>query len=223
MRILGILFMAILSSATGSLAIDRTGKAHVVDGDTLDIDGIRFRLDGIDAFESMQKCTRADGVVWACGKEATHALRSLVDGRTISCTGLENDGRGREIALCSVGTIDLGAEMITSGLAFPFLKYSDRYEKWEFLFRDNEKIRFDLREFTYPWDFRANGWRNAPQEASDPNCPIKGNINKRGERIYHMPHSPAYGKTIINTSRGERWFCDEGDAIENGWRAPKNL
>ena len=58
-------------------------------------------------------------------------------------------------------------------------------------------------------------------DAPDPNCLIKGNINRHGERIYHTPwSSPHYKKTKINTNKGERWFYTEGEARQAGWRAP---
>jgi len=34
-------------------------------------------------------------------------------------------------------------------------------------------------------------------------CPIKGNINAKGERIYHMPGQQAYDDTRINPTKGE--------------------
>jgi len=53
------------------------------------------------------------------------------------------------------------------------------------------------------------------------NCPIKGNISAKGEKIYHMPWSPAYAKTRINVSKGERWFCNEKEAVAAGWRGAR--
>ena len=50
------------------------------------------------------------------------------------------------------------------------------------------------------------------------NCLIKGNINAKGERIYHMPEQTFYDKTVIDESKGERWFCTEEDGIKAGWR-----
>ena len=50
-------------------------------------------------------------------------------------------------------------------------------------------------------------------------CLIKGNINNRGERIYHVPGSKWYARTKINRP-GERWFCTEEEAIAAGWRPP---
>jgi endonuclease YncB( thermonuclease family) len=48
-------------------------------------------------------------------------------------------------------------------------------------------------------------------------CLIKGNISESG-RIYHVPGSPWYDETVIDASRGERWFCTEADARAAGWR-----
>ncbi|MDP1636221.1 MAG: thermonuclease family protein [Gallionellaceae bacterium] len=56
---------------------------------------------------------------------------------------------------------------------------------------------------------------------SNPACPIKGNINARGERIYHVPGSSSYNATRIDTGKGERWFCSVEDAEQAGWRAPR--
>lgn len=47
-------------------------------------------------------------------------------------------------------------------------------------------------------------------------CNIKGNINSKGEKIYHTPDSPYYDKT-----KQEQWFCSESEANQAGFRAPK--
>ncbi len=49
-------------------------------------------------------------------------------------------------------------------------------------------------------------------------CAIKGNINTKGERIYHMPGQQAYSVTRISPGAGERWFCSETEAVAAGWR-----
>ena len=51
-------------------------------------------------------------------------------------------------------------------------------------------------------------------------CIIKGNINSKGERIYHVPGTSKYDATVIDESKGERWFRSEEEAIAAGWRAP---
>ena len=55
----------------------------------------------------------------------------------------------------------------------------------------------------------------------DGSCRIKGNINDKGDRIYHVPGSDSYERTRISTSRGERRFCTEEEARKAGWRAPR--
>ncbi len=54
---------------------------------------------------------------------------------------------------------------------------------------------------------------NAPDQ-----CRIKGNISRKGERIYHMPGGEWYDRTKIDPAKGERWFCSEAEAEAAGWR-----
>ena len=52
-------------------------------------------------------------------------------------------------------------------------------------------------------------------------CNIKGNVNTRGERIYHVPGQEYYDETRIVAAHGERWFCSEEEARAAGWRKSK--
>lgn len=47
---------------------------------------------------------------------------------------------------------------------------------------------------------------------------IKGNISADGEKIYHMPGDKYYDVTVIDTSKGERWFSSPEEAEAAGWR-----
>ncbi len=58
-------------------------------------------------------------------------------------------------------------------------------------------------------------------EKTKQECLIKGNINNKGEKIYHMPGQKYYDKTIIEPEKGERWFCTEQEATTDGWRKSK--
>lgn len=60
----------------------------------------------------------------------------------------------------------------------------------------------------------------ADAEAAGGPCLIKGNINRAGQKIYHVPGSPSYDQTQINEAQGERWFCSEAEAVAAGWRPP---
>jgi len=53
-------------------------------------------------------------------------------------------------------------------------------------------------------------------------CDIKGNISyTTKEKIYHVPGGEFYDECDINPEYGERWFCTEQEAINNGWRKSK--
>jgi len=61
--------------------------------------------------------------------------------------------------------------------------------------------------------------RPTPTPIHSPQCLIKGNISFRtGEKIYHVPGGEFYDETVINASKGERWFCTEAEARAAGWR-----
>lgn len=195
------------------------GPATVVDGDTLRIGPVTIRIHGIDAPEQDQHCGTKSGRAWNCGEAATRALADLVKGRSIECIPLDTDVYRRIVARCHVGGIDLGAELVDQGLAWSYRRYSDDYVDAE---RSAQMAASGIWQgVSQPaWDYRADRWMRAIAEAPG-GCPIKGNISNRGERIYHTPWSPAYSKTRIDESKGEQWFCDEGEAIAAGWRAAR--
>ena len=191
------------------------GGPRVVDGDTLELNGTIYRLNGIDAPEHGQTCGD-----WACGVAATNALAEMVKGRDVTCDPISEDGYGRIIATCFVEGRDIGAEMIDKGLAWAFVRYSDVYVPEELVSKEKAAGVFTDR-FQPPWEYRAQQWKRAEaqEQEAPPGCPIKGNISRNG-RIYHAPWSPWYGRTHINERKGERWFCSEAEALAAGWRAP---
>lgn len=185
----------------------------VIDGDTLEQDGVTYRIHGIDAPEFGQKCGSSP-----CGKLAVEAMSVLAEGKHLTCEVLEQDTYGRSIAKCSVGGVDVGAEMVRLGQAWAFTRFSDDYLPAETLARA-EGIGIWQGTAQPPWEYRAERWNTASQAAPD-GCPIKGNISQNG-KIYHPPWSPWYTRTKINLAKGERWFCNEGEAVQAGWRAPR--
>jgi hypothetical protein len=52
-------------------------------------------------------------------------------------------------------------------------------------------------------------------------CAIKGNISRKGDKIYHLPGGRDYDRTIITTSSGERMFCSEDETKAANWRAER--
>jgi len=195
------------------LPVFAAAQTRVIDGDTLELGGTVYRLNGIDAPEFGQTCGR-----WRCGAEATEALKKAVSGKSLRCEALSRDGYGRVIATCFANGQDIGAKMVADGFAWAFVRYSDAYTDQEVTAKA-KSLGIWSGNYEPAWDFRASRWQQA-QQAAPKGCPIKGNITKNG-RIYHPPWSPWYAKTRIDTSKGERWFCTEAEALAAGWRAPR--
>ena len=196
-----------------------TGRARAIDGDTLDLGSARIRLHGIDAPESAQRC-RAQGRFWACGREATRALARRIRGKQVACEERDRDRYGRIVAVCTAAGQDLNGWMVTGGWALAYRQYSRAYVATERRARSARRGVW-RGEFVPPWDWRR-GKRLAGTQTTAPKangrCNIKGNIGRSGTRIYHVPGGRYYDVTRIDTSRGERWFCTQGEARAAGWR-----
>ena len=212
---LGIWIIGALLLATQAIA---QSGVRVVDGDTLQIGQTTYRLFGIDAPEHGQKCMTRGGGSWSCGKEATEYLQKLVLAGSVQCDDRGQDRYGRTIAICRTGGKDVNEQMVSSGHAWAFLRYSREYEAAEGTAR-GQGIGIWQAQTQPAWDYRADKWARAEDQAPN-GCPIKGNISKSG-MIYHTPWSPFYTRTKINTAKGERWFCSEDEAKAAGWRAPR--
>lgn len=204
--------------AAGSGAI--VGQARVVDGDTIEIGASKIRLEGIDAPETGQACSRRWFGKWNCGAAATSALSKLVRNQTVTCEATGADKYGRTLAICTVGGRDINAYMVRQGLAWAFIKYSRRYVSEEYAAR-GEHLGVWQAPTTSPWDYRASQWVEAASDAPK-GCAIKGNVSRQGN-IYHMPWSPWYGKVKMDGAPGKRWFCSEAEAVAAGWRPAREM
>jgi endonuclease YncB( thermonuclease family) len=96
-----------------------SGRARVIDGDTIEIGHRLIRLHGIDAPEAEQQCS---GI--AAGQQATHALRSLISSREVVCRARGEDRYGRTIGSCEAGGEDIESAMVRDGWAFAYTRYS---------------------------------------------------------------------------------------------------
>jgi endonuclease YncB( thermonuclease family) len=236
---IGAVAVAVGTESASVAQVRITGRAKITDGDSFAIGTTEIRLFGVDAPEGRQPCTRA-GREWACGDAAAAELRRLVGSRDVTCVARDEDDYGRTVAVCRVGSTDLGAALVSAGLALAYRQYSGDYVDEESAARAARRGVW-AGEITPPWEWRrtARG-STGTQPARDagrandtapptrgtappnPKCPIKGNINGDDERIYHVPGSPSYDATLIDESRGERWFCSEAEARRAGWRASRN-
>ncbi|WP_306115380.1 MULTISPECIES: thermonuclease family protein [unclassified Roseovarius] len=191
------------------------GTVRVIDGDTLDVGGVRVRLHGIDAPEVGQTCQTAEGKDWDCGTWVSREVRAQFQGVVASCDPVEKDRYGRIVATCRVDGRDMGRGLVQRGMAVAYRKYSRAYVADE---RAAKRANAGLHAgaFQRPSQHRKSNIKQAP--VPDQACIIKGNISGKGTRIFHVPGQQYYDATRIRADKGERWFCSEAEARAAGWR-----
>lgn len=142
-----------LATSSPAAATSIVGVASVIDGDTIEIRGVRIRLHGIDAPESRQLCTRPTGERWRCGQQASLALSDQIGRSTVSCDPRDTDRYGRTVAVCSSRGVDLNGWLVTQGWAVAYRRYSRDYVRAE------DRARAARRgvwsgQFDMPWEWR---------------------------------------------------------------------
>lgn len=142
----------ILTSTMMLLAIPALSqpRPEVIDGDTLRLNGVTWRLHGIDAPEAKQTC--ADG--WWAGQEAHRALGRIVWTRKVECEEIAKDRYGRSVGRCTADGEDIGTQMVREGYAWAFTRYSWKYLPEEWLARW-DGLGVHKRECARPWDWRT--------------------------------------------------------------------
>src|SRR5262245_17586481 len=94
--IVAILFFATMPGYGAELS--------VADGGTLALDGVIYRLDGIDVPQTDQTCLDDKGAVWRCGIEARDRLQEKARSGDVRCTdsGADSIHRKRRVGECWV-------------------------------------------------------------------------------------------------------------------------
>jgi endonuclease YncB( thermonuclease family) len=219
-------------------------ELSVTDGDTLILDGVIYRLDGIEAPQTDQTCLDDKGAAWTCGIEARDRLKEYLGKREVRCTdrGTDSAYRKRHIGDCSVvgEPVSINQWLVQQGWALNV----DRSAKGRFKAdRDNASANRmglwkgcfvspeALRRFTISTAVllgaacpKANNWpvrqKLFPDEPVMPaGCAIKGRIALRSQLtgyagIYHLPSCRSYERT----KNPHRWFCSEEEAQAEGFR-----
>lgn len=103
------------------------GRADIIDGDSFRLGTDEIRLTGIDAPEYRQVCRDENNRDWNCGRAAADALRRLVAGREVACTGVDADRYGRLVSRCTAGAVNLNAEMVRLGWAIAYTRHDRSY------------------------------------------------------------------------------------------------
>jgi len=114
--------VAVIAAYLGRFdAISVMGQFQAVDGDSLILNGQRFRLEGIDAPELDQQCTKS-GVKWPCGRDARDHLARLIS-NGLTCEGGERDAWDRILVICTHGANEVNRTMVADGFAVSYGRY----------------------------------------------------------------------------------------------------
>ena len=208
---------------------DTSRVARVIDGDTIELEnGERVRYIGIDAPETSdpRKSIQCFGI------EAAKKNQELVEGKVVrlekdvrtspsartflASPVSERDRYQRLLRYVYAGNTFINLELVKQGFAKvatypPDVKYQEQFLAAE---REAREVKKGL------WASTCTTF-NVVQMGEN-GCNIKGNISSKGEKIYHLPDCPYYEKTKIDELRGEKWFCDESQALAGGFRKALN-
>ena len=98
----------------------------------------------------------------------------------------------------------------------PNTRYVDEFRDAEAEAKDAEIGIWEYENYSTDRGFNADAYGQTEVDGTDTadDCRIKGNINRSGNKIYHMPGSPSYEGT-----NPEQWFCTEQQARDAGFRS----
>ncbi len=207
-------------AAKEALANVLEGRATVLSSEMVRIHGRLLHLSGIEAPDRQQTCTRASKQSWRCGEAALAALERLARSRPFRCiTQGGPDALGRIEANCTIDGRDVAGELVKDGHVFSAATYFGGYTALESEAK-RSKAGIWAGDAERPADYRAKLWATA-KETAPGGCPIKAQVSG-ARRTYLLPWSDGYARAIPRPDRGDRWFCDEAEAVAAGFKPTRN-
>ncbi|MXN64506.1 thermonuclease family protein [Stappia sp. GBMRC 2046] len=132
------------------------GRASVIDGDTIEIQGERIRFNGVDAPESFQNCADSAGYNYRCGAVAARELSQfLARSSPTRCQFLTRDRYGRIVGDCfRADGRSIASWLVRNGHAIDWPRYSGGKYSTEQRAAQAEKRGIWQGTFEAPWDWR---------------------------------------------------------------------
>jgi micrococcal nuclease len=200
---------------------------RVVDGDTINVqmngkeETVRLLL--IDTPETVHPTKP----VQPFGSEASSFVKELLNGSNVQLeldVG-ERDKYGRLLAYVYIDDQMVNEMLLEKGLARlayvfePNTKYVDDFSAIQKQAQQQRIGIWSIENYATDQGFaeyEIQEKRTKETLIAPEGCTIKGNINSKGEKIYHTEESPSYKVT-----KPEEMFCSEVEAITAGYRAVK--
>ena len=140
---INLIFLVISSHAYSSEKNVAIGKASIIDGDTIIIEGEKIRFAGIDTPERNK-----------VGHEfSKKKLKQKIDNNVVVCIREPNlDPWGRTVAECFIGYDSISSYMVKNGYACDYVKYSKKKYAKEQSYAKSKKLGIWNMNFDPKWE-----------------------------------------------------------------------
>ncbi|KAB8139331.1 nuclease [Gracilibacillus oryzae] len=206
----------------GAETLETAEVLRVIDGDTVKVrykgkeETVRLLL--VDTPETKHP----DLPVQPFGPEASAFAEKTLDGKDIQLEfdGPRKDHYGRLLAYVWVDGVNFNELLVKEGYARyayiidPPYVYQDEMEKVEEAAKSEMQGIWSIPGYVTEHGFNQEIEKQTEDVPDNNSCLIKGNIGS--DKIYHTQESPWYEQT-----KAEVMFCTEMEAIEAGFRAPR--
>ncbi len=140
-----------------------SGKAFILDGDSMKVGGKEVRLFGLDAPEYSQTCFNAKQEEYACGQISRDFLINFAGGKEVNCLYAERDKYHRFLSKCFVGNTSINEALVENGMAviYNFTESDDKMDELEASAKES-KLGLWRGAFQPPKDYRKSHPRKQP-------------------------------------------------------------
>lgn len=181
----------------------------VYDGDTIEVkyedEVMDLRLDGIDCPEESQDFH----------KEAKQLTSNMVLGKDILVEIISSDQYGRYVSRITSGYKDLSLELVKSGLAWHYKRYSsdENLASAENAAKAKKKGIWSMAAPIPPWDFRQKSFNQMM-------APYPVSVDSPAEKplVYITIHGECYHLETCESIQGDKKPITLEEAIKQGYR-----
>lgn len=219
----------------------------VIDGDTIEVSNssekLTIRILGIDTPELHKPNTP----VQCYAKEAQLFLEKLILNKDVEIQkDIEDvDIYGRKLRYVYYNSQNISTILLENGFAYLYSKapnnlhttslrnsvksaMMDQIGLWKDCIDKDARVKQAFGEYKIQFTSKSSESSQSGSSSFSDNyienssdCKIKGNVNSRKEKIYHLPGMINYDKIVMNENEGDLYLCTEEEAIQKGFRKSK--